>query len=374
MEAREGSARGQDHWGKALDIAIRLSVIAFIVWSSFLIFSPFVVAVVWGALIAITVYPVFTKLKKKMGNRNKLAGTVFALMVLIVVSVPVVLLTDSLIDGAVAAIHRIREGTVAIPPPRESVRDWPVIGESLYNAWASASSDMAATAEKLAPQLSGLGAKLANVFAGLASTGVHTLIALVIAGILVMSSPSRYSNVYVIARRLAGEGGPQIVDLAVDTIRSVVKGVILVALIQGLLAALGLAVAGVPGVGLWALLVTVVAIIQLPPLLVLAPLCVYVFQNNSVVIASAFTIWSVLVSLSDSFLKPMLLGRGLQVPMLVILIGAIGGMLRSGVVGLFIGPVILAIGYALFTAWIAEGGTKEDLRTEPATSATDGNP
>lgn len=366
MEAREGSARGQDHWGKALDVAIRLSVIAFIVWSSVLIFSPFVVAVVWGALIAITVYPVFTRLKKRMGDRNKLAGTVFVLVILIVVSVPVVLLTESLIDGAVAAIHGIHEGTVVIPPPRESVREWPVIGKSLYATWASASTDMAATAEKLAPQLSGLGAKLANVFAGLASTGVQTLIALVIAGILVMSPPGRYANVYVIARRLAGEGGPKIVDLAVDTIRSVVKGVILVALIQGLLAAVGLAVAGVPGVGLWALLVTVVAVIQLPPLLILAPICAYVFQTNSVVIASVFTVWSILVSVSDSFMKPMLLGRGLQVPMLVILIGAIGGMLRSGVVGLFIGPVILAIGYTLFNAWIAEEKASEGHRMEPA--------
>ena len=164
------------------------------------------------------------------------------------------------------------------------------------------------------------------------------------------------------ARRLAGDTGPAMVDMAIGTIRSVVKGVVLVAAIQGLLAAVGLVVAGVPGVGLWALLVMMLGVMQLPPILILGPIAVWVFANNdSTVIAVIFAVWSLFVSVSDGLFKPLLLGRGVPVPMLVILIGAIGGMLRSGLIGLFIGPVVLAIFHKLFMAWVHEA----EARSEP---------
>ena len=171
------------------------------------------------------------------------------------------------------------------------------------------------------------------------------------------------------ARRLAGDDGPAMVGMSVGTIRSVVKGVILVALIQSLLAAIGLTIASVPAAGLWSLLVLIVAIIQLPPILILGPIIPWVFANNdSTGIAVFFTIWSLVVSGSDGFLKPLLLGRGVKVPMLVILIGAIGGMLRAGVIGLFIGPVILAVAYELFIAWVREDEESTESATAPKAS------
>ena len=164
-----------------------------------------------------------------------------------------------------------------------------------------------------------------------------------------------------VARRLAGDTGPPMVDMTIGTVRSVVKGVVLVAMIQGLLAAVGLVVAGVPGVGLWTVLVMMVGVMQLPPILVLGPIAVWVFANNdSTVIAVIFAVWSLFVSVSDGLLKPLLLGRGVPLPMLVILIGAIGGMLRSGLVGLFVGPVILAIFYQLFMNWVHESETQDE--------------
>ena len=167
-----------------------------------------------------------------------------------------------------------------------------------------------------------------------------------------------------IARKLGGEKGPSMVDLSVATVRNVVKGVVLVALIQGLLAAAGLAIAGVPYVGLWALVVTMLAVAQLPPLLMLGPIIPWVFaHNDSTLIAVFFTVWSVLVSFSDPFLKMLLLGRGVGVPMLVILIGAIGGMLRAGMTGFFVGPVILAIFYHLFTVWVRGDRATADQST-----------
>ena len=188
------------------------------------------------------------------------------------------------------------------------------------------------------------------------------VLALIIAGILMVSAGNMAKASTVVARRIGGDSGPGMVATAIGTIRSVVKGVILVALIQGLMAAAGLAIASVPAVGLWAALVVVVAIIQLPPILILGPIAAWVFANNdSTGIAIFFLVWSIVVSASDGFLKPILLGRGVQVPMLVILIGAIGGMLSSGVMGLFIGPVILAIAWELLEMWVAE--VREDGAT-----------
>jgi len=133
----------------------------------------------------------------------------------------------------------------------------------------------------------------------------------------------------------------------------VVKGVLGVAVIQMFLAAIGLVAIGVPAAGLWAGAVLVLAIIQLPPILILGPIAVWVFSVADPVPATIFLVYSIIVSLSDAFLKPMLLGRGVEVPMLVILMGAIGGAITMGIIGLFLGSVILALGYQIFVAWMA---------------------
>ncbi|MCH7549737.1 MAG: AI-2E family transporter [Candidatus Krumholzibacteriota bacterium] len=368
MTTEKVSSGERDYLGKALDIAVRLSIIALIVFASFKIFSPFIVAVVWGMVIAIALNPIFTKMRDVLGGRNKLAGALFIVISLALVIGPTVLLTNSLLDGTVRIVKKAEAGTLEIPPPTEKVKEWPLIGEKAYAVWQSASVDLKKTTDKLQPQLKNLGHKILSTVAGLGRSFVQTIFALIIAGILMMTSQGADRTARSVAVRIAGpEDGPAIVDIATGTIRSVVKGVILVALIQSVLAAIGLQIAGVPAVGLWALLVMVVAVIQLPPILILGPIIPWVFANNdSTAIAVFFLIWSLVVSGSDSFLKPMFLGRGVKVPMLVILVGAIGGMLRSGVVGLFIGPVFLAIAYQLFTAWVRDDeapGLREDPET-----------
>jgi len=142
--------------------------------------------------------------------------------------------------------------------------------------------------------------------------------------------------------------------LASATIRSVAQGVLGVALIQSILAGIGLLLIGVPYAGVWAGLVLLLAIVQLPPILILGPIVVYVFSVAETVPAVVFMIWSMLVSSSDAFLKPLFLGRGMDIPMLVILLGAIGGMILSGIIGLFVGAVVLAVGYTLFTVWLEQ--------------------
>jgi len=265
------------------------------------------------------------------------------------------MLTDSLLDATVRIVKEAQAGTLVVPPPTESVKEWPLIGEKAHALWYGASVDLQGTMDKLQPQIKNLGESIIGAVAGLGGALIVTIFALIIAGILMMTSHNGARVSHAIAKRLAGDEGPAMVDMTVGTIRSVVKGVILVALIQGILSAVGLAIAKVPGVGLWALLVVIVAVIQLPPILILGPIIPWVFANgDSTPIAIFFAIWSMVVSGIDGFLKPMFLGRGVKVPMLVILIGAIGGMLQSGVIGLFIGPVFLAIAYTLFMAWVRD--------------------
>lgn len=191
-----------------------------------------------------------------------------------------------------------------------------------------------------------------------AGAGVGILqfvISIIIAGVILANAVSFGAFLKTLARRLMGSRGDEFAMLASKTVRSVAQGVLGVALIQSLAAGVGLLAAGVPGAGLWALLVLLLAIVQLPPILILAPIILYVFSVSSTTVAVIFMIWSILVSMSDAFLKPLLLGRGVEVPMLIILVGAIGGMIYSGIIGLFVGAVVLALGYELFRAWLEEG-------------------
>ena len=350
----------KDYLQHAVDIAVRLSLVALFVIGCLKIFSPFLVPVVWAAIIAIALYPIFQKLDAVLGGRRKVAGAVFILVTLALVLVPAYFLSDSLLDGTVRIVKQAEAGTLEIPPPTEKVKTWPLIGPKTYALWEAAHLDLAGTMAKLQPQLGRLGQFVVRSVSGLGVGLLKCVLALIIAGILLVKSEGAGNAMNRLGRRLAGSAGEEMVRTANATIRSVVKGVILVALIQAMLAAIGLKIASVPATGLWALLVMILAVIQISPILILGPIAAWVFANNdSTGIAIFFAVWSLMVVVSDNFLKPIFLGRGVKVPMLVILIGAIGGMLRSGVVGLFIGPVVLAIGYQLMVAWMGEDRVEE---------------
>jgi predicted PurR-regulated permease PerM len=363
-------SRSPDYLDKALDIAVRLAIVAIIVLSCFGIFRPFMMPVVWAIIIAVALHPLFVKLTKLVGGRSKLAGVLFILISLAAILIPTVYLMDSLVEGTVTVGKELRDGTFEIRRPSESVKSWPVIGPKVYDWAMLANENLKAAAVQIQPQLEKLGDFLISSFTALGASVLFSIIALIIAGIFLMNAAGAGRMARVIGRRLGGEMGVDMVNTAGATIQSVVKGVILISLIQGLLAGIGMVVAHVPAAGLWAVLVVVVAIIQLPPILILAPVIVYVFTTDmSTVWQVVFAVYALVVAGADGWLKPILLGRGLQVPMLVILIGAIGGMLGAGVVGLFIGPVVFAIGYQIFQLWIEEArdnisGPEDSTQTE----------
>jgi predicted PurR-regulated permease PerM len=353
---------------QAIEIAIRLGILFLIFAWCLQILTPFISVIAWGAIIAVAIYSPFLKLVQKLGGRKKLAVTLTAVLGVGVILVPVISLSSSMVESATTIGHEISTGKVNISPPSENVREWPLIGEKTYTFWYQASVDLSALLEQYPDHLNTISQKLLAAAKGVGAGVLQFIISMLIAAAFLSSAESASAAMHRLATRLAGDHGEPLLALSTATIRSVAVGVIGIAFIQAMLGGLGMMFAGVPAAGLLAIIILVLAIAQLPPLLVLAPVIFYVFSAESTTVAVVFLIWSILVSFSDAVLKPMFLGRGVDAPMLVILLGAIGGMITSGIVGLFIGAVILALGYKLFQAWIVWGDPldEETIETDQA--------
>ena len=350
---------------RALEAAIRIGLVLLVVLWCFYIVRPFILPVLWGAIIAVAIYPLYLKLGALLAGRRKTAAALITLVGLALLIVPSVMLTESTIQNSQSIAQQLQDGTVNIPPPSEKVRDWPLVGEKLYGAWELGATNLGAAVSKYRSQLEGLGKHALAAAANAGATVLQFILSIIIAGILLVYADSSCRGLGAIASRIMGaSGGKSFVEMAGATIRSVAQGVLGIAVIQAVLGGIGLLVMGVPYAGVWTLLILLLAIVQLPPLLVLGPIIVYVFTTSATVPAVIFMIWSLLVSMSDSFLKPLLLGRGMDIPTLVILLGAIGGMLLSGIIGLFVGAVVLAVSYTLFKAWLEQMENMEPEATD----------
>jgi predicted PurR-regulated permease PerM len=337
---------------RSLEATIRIGLLLIITVWCFKIVEPFIIPIIWGIIIAIAAYPLYSRLRTALGERHKLAATAFTIAFLIILIVPTVLLTDTMIEGLKMLAEKINDGSLSIPPPPESLHNLMIIGEPLARFWLLASENIHSALLQLTPVLKVIGSWLLSAAAGGGLAILHFVIAIIIAGILLANSSGSNRTARAITRRLADEKGADYADLAEATVRSVANGILGVALIQSLLAGLGFMVAGVPAAGLWALLCLILSIAQIGIAPIVIPIIIYLFYTADTFTAVAFLIWSIPISLIDNILKPILLGRGVKTPMAVIFIGAIGGLLSSGVIGLFIGAVILSLGYDLFFLWL----------------------
>lgn len=340
---------------QAIEIAITLALLALIIGWSLRILSPFISVTLWGGIIAIAMHRPFSWLKMRFGGRTSLAVTAFILLGAVIVVAPLWMFTSSMLGSAQELRASAEAGTLAVPQPRESVREWPVVGERLYVAWSAASDNVSEFIADHQDQVRAMVQTAGSKIAGLALGALQFLVSILIAAGFLASANTVAAGMSRLFRRLAGARGDGLQGLTVATVRSVAGGVLGIAAVQAVLAGLGMVLVEVPGAGLWTLLVLVVAIAQLPPWLVMLPVIFYVFSVESTTIASVFAVWSMLVSFADMALKPLVLGRGVDAPMPVILLGAIGGMITAGIVGLFVGAVVLAIGYRLLLAWLELG-------------------
>lgn len=334
-----------------MDALIRFSLIILLAVWCFQIVSPFLIPVIWGLIIAVALHPLYARLASFLGGKSGLAAGLLAGSMITALLVPSVMMGNSAAEGLHGPIQEIKAGTYELPDLPARAGRWPIVGKPLVSFWAQAKNDLSGTVTQYKDKIKNIAAWAGSTLGDTVGSVIQSIFSMAIAGIFWVNGGVLVRGCTHIAERLFGADGAEYIKLSGLTIQSVAQGVIGVALIQTILAGIGLFAVGAPLVGLWMLLVMVVAVAQLPPLLVLGPVAAYMFTLESTGVATAFLVWSVIVSFSDAVLKPILLGRGLDIPMIVILVGAIGGMIMSGILGLFVGAVVLGLTYELTKKW-----------------------
>jgi predicted PurR-regulated permease PerM len=367
VDDRQTSALRPDRSGDSvIQIAIRLALLGFLVYWSILLLRPFIPILVWSVVLAVALYPVFDWLSSHLGGRPRIAAILTTLIVLAVFLGPAAWLGIGLVDGLRDISDQLTSGDLVLPAPPDAVRGWPLVGEQLYQFWSQASINLAASFRQIAPHLKPLAGPIL-VLAGSAGTGtLKFILSVIVAGFLFPSGPRHVATIREVLARIVPERSKDFVALAGATIRTVAQGVIGVAVIQSLLAGIGLKMMGVPNSGVLAFAILVLGIVQIGSAPILLPVIVWIWITRDVAAAVLITIFLVLVGISDNVLKPIFMGRGLSTPVLVIFIGVIGGTLAHGIVGLFVGPIILAVAWELLMAWTRveiSGGTTTKLQS-----------
>jgi predicted PurR-regulated permease PerM len=337
-----------------LDVLIRAGLIFTLAVFCYEVFRPFMNLMLWSVILAITLYPLNQRLAASLGNRPGWAAVILVIVGLVCLTVPLSLLGASVVDSVQSGMQAVETGQFEIPAPPARVENWPLIGAPLYKVWLHASQDLSWAFQQIMPHLKGWSRVMLHQAAGIGAGIAIFVFALMIAGLIMAHGASGQRTAVAIATRVSSSArGPQIAGLCTATIRAVAQGVVGIAFIQMLLIGIGLVAMDIPAAGVIALLVLFVGIMQLPVILITIPVVIYAFGHYGVGTSTViFAIWIIIAGLSDNVLKPLLLGRGVAVPMPVILIGALGGMVTGGIIGLFIGPVILAVGYELFIGWV----------------------
>jgi predicted PurR-regulated permease PerM len=338
-----------------IDTILRIVVLfALIAWCIGIIL-PFLEPVIWGAIIAVVLYPFFTRVRRWTGNRNILAGVLLTLLILVILLLPSAWLIKSLVEGIQSLVIQFRNQTLVIPPPDPSVAGWPLIGKPISEIWLLAYQSLESAITTYREPLSKLGMTFLGRLGGITKSLFMLFVSVIIAGVFLIKADASAGFVRKLIRRLVGERSDELIPVTGITIQNVAKGILGVALFQFLTAGTVFILASVPLAGLWAFAVLIIAILQLPTVIVILPVIIYLFTVKALMPAILWTIALLAVGLSDNVLKPLLMGKGSTVPMLVIFLGAIGGFIFSGLLGLFTGAIVLSIGYNLMVHWLDEG-------------------
>jgi predicted PurR-regulated permease PerM len=347
-----------------VDYAIRLGTVGTMLFLAVRILAPFLDLVVWGIILAVALGPVHLWIMKKLGTSPGRAAVIITLVALVFVVGPSLSLGDALGSSAYQFAEHIRDGSIEIPPPAESVQEWPVVGDRIYKTWLQASTNLDAVLSRSSKQIDEFGGQLLRTAGSVVAGLLQFAGSILVAGFLLARREASAKAAQDLFVRLAPEFGDKLVRLAEQTVRGVAAGVLGVAIIQATLVGMGLIVAGVPYAGVWALLCLLLGIVQLPMGLIVGPLVIYQFGNAPTMQAAIFAAYMLPVMLLDNVLKPILMGRGVEAPMIVIFLGALGGFAASGFLGLFTGAIILVLVFELFLVWLRG----RDEATAPADS------
>jgi predicted PurR-regulated permease PerM len=330
--------------------------IGLMIVASFWTVWPFVSATVWAVMIVIATWPILLRVQGWLWNSRRAAVGVMVVALLLLLVLPLLVIVGSIIDNAdeVAAWAV----TFRIPPAPEFLGRIPFVGEELMRAWNRILvADVGDLVSKVAPHLTDAAKWLLSTVGGVGSVALHLVLTVIVAGLLYANGETAARGVRLFGERLAGERGGTSVSLAGQAIRGVALGVVVTAFIQAVLGAIGLSIAGVPHAPLLAAIMFVLCVAQVGPILVLVPAAIWMFWTGDAAWGTFLLVWSIPVIVLDNVLRAVLIKKGVDLPLPLIFLGVIGGLLGFGLVGIFVGPVILAVTYKLLVAWVTEPGS-----------------
>ena len=340
---------------RLLDVFVRAGLVLALVLLCYHFFSPFLTMMLWALILAITIYPLHQMLAGRIGGKQGLASTLIVLVAIAVIVTPTIMLASQFGDSVHELVKGVRDNTLEVPAPSEKVAAWPVVGKKVHAIWSQAHDDLPALVKSMQPKIGELATKALGIVAGLGGSLLMFVLAFIVAGIMMAFGESGAQAMQAIFERIFGMArGEEFTKLSTATVRAVASGVIGIACIQALLIGVSLMIASVPFAGLLAVIVLVLGVAQLPALLVTLPVIGWIWASGdyATVPAAAYSVLLVVGGMADNVLKPIMLGRGVDAPMPVILIGALGGMATSGILGMFIGATALALGYQIFMRWV----------------------
>ena len=322
----------------------------------YVVFAPFLTLMVWALILAVTLYPLHRSIARKIGGRQGLAATIVVVSGGLLIVTPAALLMNSFGTSIYDFVRAAQNNTLAIPAPPEGSEEWPIVGKRLHDVWSKAHTDLPGLVESMQPKIGELARKALSIVASIGVGMLKFMASFIVAGILMAYGEAGTRGSRAIFERIAGsERGESFAKLSTATIRAVAQGVIGIAFVQAILVGLALLVAHVPWAGVLAAITLVLSIAQVPALIVILPAIGYIWSSGNYGngAAIAYTIILLLSGMADNVLKPLMLGRGVDAPMPVILLGALGGMATGGILGMFVGATLLALGYQIFMGWVA---------------------
>ena len=353
-----------------MDVLIRITLIGALALLCYRIFSPFLTLAVESIILAVALYPFHQWLARRV-RKQWLASTLVIIIGLLVIVTPVAWLLNSFADSTRGFIHAVQQNTLQIPPPRAGIENWPLVGKKIFGAWSTAHSDLPGFVQSMQPKIGDLAQRALAMVASIGKSLLLFLASFIVAGILMAyGEPAAGGGKGIFVRVAGAKRGEALFKLTTSTIRAVAAGIIGIAFVQAKLVGLALMFAGVPAAGLLAIIVLVLAIAQLPAVIVTVPAIIWIWSSGQYSTAAAIThtIILLVVGLADNVLKPLMLGRGVDVPMPVMLLGALGGMATGGILGMFVGATLFALAHQIFMAWLKETHESDPavLPTEPA--------
>lgn len=352
-----------------LDVLIRASLIGGLVVLCYQILAPFLTVLVWSIILAVTMYPLHQRLARKVRGKQWLASTILVIVGLLLIITPTALLMNSFADSIRHFISGLQQNTLGIPAPRAGVENWPIVGKQIYDVWSKTHTDLPGFVQSNQAKIGEFAHKALAMVASIGSGVLAFLVSFLVASIVMTYGESGARSSRAIFVRVAGvTRGEALVKLCTATIRAVALGVIGVAFIQATLIGLALLLAGVPAAGVLTVIALVLGIAQVPALVVTVPAIIYIWASGDYGTAAAIThtIILLLTGMTDNVLKPLMLGRGVDAPMPVILLGALSGMASGGILGMFVGATVLALGYQILMAWVANPRNLDQAVSEGA--------